>query len=196
MADGRDRRERIVRTAAEMFASSGLHATTVRAIADAVGVLSGSLYHYFPSKDAILREVLTRHMDNIRVRYDAVTSRGGDPAGVLHDIVAASLEIAGEQPHATAIWQAESRHLCGKPEFAGVLAAAAGIQQTWLSVIEAGVADGSFRSDIPPWVFYRLLRDTILLSVRWHRRDDPYSTSQLAEDVTSLFLHGYAAVPA
>jgi hypothetical protein len=42
-------------------------------------------------------------------------------------------------------------------------------------------------------VFYRLIRDAVWLSIRWHRPDGPYSTHQLAEDVTALFLHGFAA---
>jgi hypothetical protein len=33
----------------------------------------------------------------------------------------------------------------------------------------------------------------VWLSTRWHRPDGSYSTHQLAEDVTSLFLHGFAA---
>jgi TetR/AcrR family transcriptional regulator, cholesterol catabolism regulator len=42
-------------------------------------------------------------------------------------------------------------------------------------------------------VFYRLIRDAVWLSIRWHRPDGPCSTHQLADDVTSLFLHGFAA---
>jgi len=188
-----DRRELILSTAAEMFARRGLRATTVRGIADAVGVLSGSLYHHFPSKDAIFHEVLIRYLDAIRTRYAVVLESGKDPADCLHDLVVTSLEVAEEQPHATAIYQNEAQYLREMPGFRAIQSAAGEIQQAWLQVIAAGVADGSFRGDIPPRVFYRLLRDAVWLSVRWHRPDGPYSTGQLAEDVTSLFLHGFAA---
>jgi TetR/AcrR family transcriptional regulator, cholesterol catabolism regulator len=192
MAEAQDRRELILSTAAEMVAKKGLRATTVRAIADAVGVFSGSLYHHFPSKDAIVDEVLTRYLDAIKARYAVVLASGKDPAECLRDLVVTSLEIAEEQPHATAIYQNESQYLREMPGFHGIQSAAADIQQTWLRVIEAGVADGSFRDDIPSWVFYRLIRDAVWLSIRWHRPDGPYSTRQLASDVTSLFLHGFA----
>jgi len=192
MAEAQDRRELILSTAAEMVARKGLRATTVRAIADAVGVFSGSLYHHFPSKDAIVDEVLTRYLDAIRARYAVVLASGQDPAQCLRDLVVTSLEIAEEQPHATAIYQNESQYLREMPGFHGIQSAAADIQQTWLKVIDAGVADGSFRGDIPSWVFYRLIRDAVWLSVRWHRPDGPYSTQRLADDVTSLFLTGFA----
>ena len=45
-----------------MFARKGIGATTVREIADAVGVLSGSLYHHFESKDTIVDEILNRYV--------------------------------------------------------------------------------------------------------------------------------------
>ena len=45
------RREELLDLAATMFAQRGLRATTVRDIADAAGILSGSLYHHFASKE-------------------------------------------------------------------------------------------------------------------------------------------------
>jgi AcrR family transcriptional regulator len=53
-APARDRRAVILARSAELFATRGVAATTVRDIGEAAGLLSGSLYHYFPSKDAIV----------------------------------------------------------------------------------------------------------------------------------------------
>jgi AcrR family transcriptional regulator len=193
MTGPQDRRELILTSAAEMFARKGIGATTVREIADAVGVLSGSLYHHFESKDAIVTEILKGYLDTIRTRYAEVLARGKSPSECLHDLVLTSLEVATEQPHATAIYQNELHYLREHPQFKDVQAAAADVQRTWLAVIEKGVADGSFRNDIAPRVFYRLIRDAVWLSVRWHRPDGAYPNGQFAEDVTSIFLHGFAA---
>lgn len=51
------RRIEILRAALDLFSVAGFHGTTVRQIARAVGVNEATLYHYFPSKDAILGEV-------------------------------------------------------------------------------------------------------------------------------------------
>lgn len=192
MSEPQDRRELIVTSAAELFARKGIAATTVREIADAVGVLSGSLYHHFESKDAIVNEVLSSYLDVIHERYAAVLGGDKTPAEGLHDLVLASLQIAEELPHPTAIYQNELHYLREQPSFATVQKAAGDVQRTWLKVIEAGVADGSFRDDIDPRVFYRLIRDAVWLSVRWHRPHGKYSTRQFAEDVTAIFLHGYS----
>ena len=54
-----ERRARMVALAGELFAQKGYRATTVREIADAAGILSGSLYHHFDSKESIGDEILS-----------------------------------------------------------------------------------------------------------------------------------------
>jgi AcrR family transcriptional regulator len=71
-AEPQDRRELIVSRAAEMFARKGTRSTTVREIANAVGMLSGSPYHYFDSKDTIVEEILMGFLEAIRVRYAVI----------------------------------------------------------------------------------------------------------------------------
>lgn len=183
----------ILATAAEMFARKGIRSTTVREIADAVGVLSGSLYHYFDSKDAMVQDILMRFQDAIRIRYGEVLARDEGPAQSLRDLVLASLQVAREQPDATAIYQNELQYLRETPRFKEVQAAASEVQRVWLGVLERGVADGSFRDDIAPRVFYRMIRDAVWLSGRGHRADGGYTTAQLAEAITSIFLEGFSA---
>jgi AcrR family transcriptional regulator len=184
------RRGLILTSAAELFARKGIGATTVREIADAVGVLSGSLYHHFESKDAIVEEILSGYLDTIQERYAQVLDSGKAPADCLHDLVLCSLQVVSEQPYATAIYQNELHYLREQQRFAEVLAGAGNVQQTWLRVIEKGVAEGAFRDDIEPRVFYRLIRDAVWLSVRWHHQDPP---ERLADDITSVFLDGFSA---
>ena len=52
------RRDELLATAGRMFAEQGLRSTTVRDIADAAGILSGSLYHHFDSKESMVDEIL------------------------------------------------------------------------------------------------------------------------------------------
>jgi AcrR family transcriptional regulator len=195
MNEPQDRRGVILASAAELFARKGVGVTTVREIADAVGLLSGSLYHHFESKDAIVAEILAGYLRAIKDHYAAVLASGKGPAESLHDLVLASLQVAGDQPAATTIYQNERAYLRERERFAGVLADAADIQRTWLLVIEKGVAEGSFRADIAPRVFYRLIRDAVWLSARWHHPAGEYPTSQLADDITAVFLEGFSARP-
>ncbi len=52
---------RLVETALRLFSQRGYDATSIKAIATAAGVAVGLLYHYFPSKEALLGEILETH---------------------------------------------------------------------------------------------------------------------------------------
>ncbi|QIS09745.1 TetR/AcrR family transcriptional regulator [Nocardia arthritidis] len=59
-------RERILTAAAHIFAEHGYAAGTTNRIAERARISIGSLYQYYPNKDSILAELLTRHLDNDR----------------------------------------------------------------------------------------------------------------------------------
>jgi AcrR family transcriptional regulator len=56
-------RERILTAAAHVFAEHGYAAGTTNRIAERARVSIGSLYQYFPNKDAILAELVVQHLD-------------------------------------------------------------------------------------------------------------------------------------
>ena len=62
-------RRQILNAAAYLLKHRGYEAATTRAIATTVGIKGGSIYHHFPSKDAIVGEVVN---EGVRVVYDAV----------------------------------------------------------------------------------------------------------------------------
>src|ERR1700724_2608376 len=75
------RRTEVLETAASLIGSSGLR-TSLQEIADAAGILPGSLYHHFESKEAILVELIRRYQDDLdsigqtaQARLDEADSR-------------------------------------------------------------------------------------------------------------------------
>jgi AcrR family transcriptional regulator len=75
-----DTRERILDVAARLFSERGFAGTSTRDIAEALGVTKAALYYHFPSKDAILTELVAQPLAAVR----AVLSephRLTDPAG-------------------------------------------------------------------------------------------------------------------
>lgn len=76
------RRGELLELAAAMFAERGLRATTVRDIADGAGILSGSLYHHFASKEEMVDELLRGFLDWLFARYrDIVDSTANRRSG-------------------------------------------------------------------------------------------------------------------
>ena len=64
-SDEQSTRQRIIDCAADLFASKGFTETTIRELADAVGLNAASLYYHFPSKNAILDAMLDDYMEQV-----------------------------------------------------------------------------------------------------------------------------------
>ncbi|CAM2929262.1 TetR/AcrR family transcriptional regulator [Prescottella defluvii] len=188
--DPQERRRQILDRSGEIFATKGISATTVREIADACGVYSGTLYHYFPSKDAIVTEIIRVYVDELHQRCSAVIAQDLPPIERLEALVLVAIDTAEHHRHATAIWQAETEYmrdqmleasLGDKGDFAATL---------WLQCIEEAQAAGILRGDIEPLDFYQLMRDAVWLTSRWFRPSPTKSNAQFAHEITSIFVDG------
>ncbi|MDG3008973.1 TetR/AcrR family transcriptional regulator [Rhodococcus sp. D2-41] len=185
-----ERHTLITEQAAELFATKGIAGTKVRDIADAVGVLSGSLYHYFPSKDAIADVIVSRYLDDLTHEYEAILESTNDPRTRLDELVKASFRVSQSHPHASEIYQNNGTYLRKLPSHRKIRAAAKSTKEAWMTVIEKGIADGAFRSDLPAELLYGLIRDAVWLSLRWFTPTADFGIDQLADSVVSVFLEG------
>ncbi len=75
----------ILQASAEMFAKLGYAATTTNKVAVRAGVSVGSLYQYYPNKDALLMELLERHHADVEGVLAIALSRLADPQIPLED---------------------------------------------------------------------------------------------------------------
>lgn len=64
--------DRLLDSAAALFAEVGYEATTTNAIAEKAGVSIGSLYRYFPDRKAVLSALAERHLSQTRELHDRV----------------------------------------------------------------------------------------------------------------------------
>ena len=178
--------------AAKLFAEKGVAASTVREIADSVGMLSGSLYHHFESKASMVEAIMISYLDDLRARSREAVASNIDPRARLQGLVQASFATIDAHPYATEIYQNDANYLRTLKQYPYIRTAAADVQKCWMSVIDDGIRAGVLRGDISPHVFYRLMRDAMWLSVHWFKASRDYPMSQLAADCVSIFLDGFA----
>src|SRR5205085_4399112 len=100
------RRDELLELAATMFAERGLRATTVRDIADSAGILSGSLYHHFSSKEEMVVELLRVFLDWLFDRYQKIVATETNPLERLKGLFMTSFE-AIEDRHAQVVFYKE-----------------------------------------------------------------------------------------
>jgi AcrR family transcriptional regulator len=188
-----DRRAELLVIAAGRFAEQGLRATTVRDIADAAGILSGSLYHHFDSKESMVDEILRGFLDALFARYREIVARGLGPRATLEAVVVASFEAIDEHNAAVAIYQAEARRLAEQPRFAYINERLREFRRLWHDVLRAGIAGGAFRADLDVELSYRFLRDTVWVGVGWYRPGGKLAIADIARQYLAIVLTGIAA---
>ncbi len=185
-----ERREHLVRLAAELFAKKGFQATTVREIADEAGILSGSLYHHFDSKESIVDEVLSSFFDELLSANRAVVDEGGDPREILSALV--RIAFGTLEPHRAAItvMQNDWNYLSSLPRFGYLTKAEEETESIWIDQIKRGQETGLFRSDIDAKLTYRMIRDTIWVAIRWFRPGGRLGAKGLADHYLKVLFDG------
>lgn len=186
------RREELLALAAGLFAERGLRATTVRDIADAAGILSGSLYHHFSSKEAIADEILRGFLDALFGEYRRIVEAGLAPRETLESLVRTSFEAIHLHRDEVAIYQDELKHLRGNPRFEYLRELNTEFRDMWTGVLDRGMATGEFRDDLDTRLTYRFLRDTVWVAVRWYRPEDANDHAVIADQYLHIVLDGLA----
>ena len=97
----RPARERLLDAAERVVAESGATHLTLDAVAKSAGVSKGGLLYHFPSKEALLEGMLTRHFEDVNAEVTKrLTSRSGKTsrADMLRERVRVLLELHPERP--------------------------------------------------------------------------------------------------
>jgi len=150
-----DKRRLLLDAAVRVFARKGYHAARVGDIAEEAGVAYGLLYHYFESKEDVLRSVFRETWRALIGTIKSVEESGDSPREQLRKVAEILLRSWSRDPDLVRVLVLEvtrSQHLEGEmDEIAESFAAIQGI-------VERGQADGSMRADLDArlasFVFY------------------------------------------
>ena len=82
-SDGKKTRAAIHAKALELIVRHGYEALTMRQLAAVIGLQAGALYHYYPSKQALLHALIEAHLTEALEAADALSDQGAAPAGLI-----------------------------------------------------------------------------------------------------------------
>jgi AcrR family transcriptional regulator len=185
-----ERRGAILAIAAEMFARKGFAATTVREIADEAGILSGSLYHHFDSKESMIDEIISTFIDEMVTSYREIIDGTDDPLDTLQQLIRRAFDALLPNRAALTVAQNESHYLQQFERFSYLQESYAEIERLWTSVLQGGIDAGVFRSDLDTKLVYLFMRDAIWVTVRWYQPGGRYTIDELADTYTAIALDG------
>ena len=153
-----DRRQIIVATSARLFADNGFDRTSIRDIAAAAGILSGSLYYYFKSKEDIFLEVHTQGMERLTEAVTKAIATETIPWDRLEALAAA---------HSCVLLESEGFMLMVAPHSPKGMDAQFQILMEQRNAYEKIIADVIAEIDFPREVRPNLFRLQLLGALNW-----------------------------
>ena len=196
MTDGsiahREKRKQILDAAVRVFADNGYHGARVSDIAEHAGVAHGLLYHYFASKEEVLRTIFAENWGELIARFRAVEETDEPAHEKLEGIAKILLRTWRNDPALVTVMVREvarSQHV----QFVEVGEAFAIVQR----VIEEGQRSGSFRPDLDArlaaWVVYGGLEEVLTGWVLGGLADGAEDVARAERTAIEVALRGLSA---
>ena len=188
-----DKRTRILDAAIRVFAEHGYHGARVSDIAEDAGVAHGLLYHYFASKDDVLRTIFVENWGALIARFRAVEASAEPAPAKLEGIAKILLRTWRNDP---ALVTVMVREVARGPQLQDrvdeVREAFAIVQR----LIEEGQAAGAFRTDVDAlfasWVFYGGLEEVLTGWVLGQLPDSEDDVARAERTAIDVALRGLA----
>ncbi|MCU0898445.1 MAG: TetR/AcrR family transcriptional regulator [Burkholderiales bacterium] len=181
-----NRRGDIVRAAARLFRERGFDATTVRDIAQAVGMRSGSPFYHFETKQDILLAVVEEGLAAGLDATEGVLAERLPPREKFHALVRAHLEILLDEGHDFISvllydWRSLTRENRAK-----IVALKDRYDAVWQQVVRELKRAGLLHTDSP--LARLLVLGAINFMATWYRRDGALGLDALADQTVDFFL--------
>jgi AcrR family transcriptional regulator len=180
-------RGRILTAALELFAHVGFHGASIRAIADAAGMQTATMYGQFSSKEAMLEALmLAGHEAWDDALAAAVEHAGPTPAEQLVALVRVNILHHIEYAMVAVVSNGEL-HSLSPSAATKVMGRRRRAEDRLGGIIAAGVADGSFAPQDPS-ITMLAIGGMSLRVANWYPGRFDYSPEELADHYTELIL--------
>jgi AcrR family transcriptional regulator len=184
------RREAIVAAAAALYARRGFTGASIAGLAQACGSSKSLIYHYFPSKDDILYEVMAAHLDAlVDAAYDAMQAGGARERLEALTLAFMRLYVGAQDSHKVLLNELDNL----PPERRTEVVAK---QRRIISVVEELIRE--IRPDLNPQTLplAMLFFGMINWTHTWFRPGGNMSAESLATTAVDLMLNGLERVQA
>lgn len=186
---GEARREAIIDATVGLFMDKGYEGTSVREIAEAVGIRKPSLYHHFTSKEQMLSAIHDRYMDLVLDRAASRKREGGSAA----DLVAGYMEdlmilMRDYRPYVEVFLR--ERYALEGEVWARARERRRDYEDYILDAVEIGIEAGDFRTDLDPEIVKYGILGVCSWAYQWFDPTGRVTAEDVAKQFTELILRG------
>ena len=189
-----EKRKQILDAAIRVFADRGYHGARVGDIAEHAGVAHGLLYHYFASKEEVLRVIFRENWGELIARFRAVEAADEPADDKLEGIAKILLRTWRNDPALVTVMVrdfARSEQIQSRVEEVGE--AFAIVEQ----IIREGQASGVFRKEVDArlasWIVYGGLEEILTGWVLGQLQDGEDTVARAEQTAVEIALAGLRA---
>ena len=183
-----NRKAEIHEAAARLFREKGFAASSVRDIANAVGLGAASLYNHIGSKDELLTSICFRCAESFSEGMKAIDAMDINPLEKLEALIRLHINITLQDNSSTTVFNDEWRHL-QEPYLFTFLQMRRTYETNYLRIIKQGIDSGLLLNTDP-----NLMYHVILSSLRWlHQpgvKKTKLSNAELTEQIIAILIKG------
>ncbi|RYF51143.1 MAG: TetR/AcrR family transcriptional regulator [Comamonadaceae bacterium] len=181
----------LIHIATDLFARDGYERTPVRAISDAMGIESGSLYSHISSKEGLLYEIVIECADEFFRRSELARKSGGTAEQILRRLCHAHMSMFRDELAACQVYYDEWRKLNADHQ-EDVIAQRKRYEKIYRQTIADGIRDGSFGTIDPQWGTMVVLSALNWASV-WYNPKGPLTAEHVADSMLDVIFPGLRA---
>jgi len=186
VTDPRTPKGRLLAKAAKLFREKGYERTTVRDLAAAVGIQSGSIFHHFKSKEEILLATMREVIVFSTHRMRNMLSAADNPKDQVLALIRCEMEaINGMTGNAMSVLVYEWRSL--KPDNQTIiLQLREEYEQIWLDTLNEAKSAGMIDADT--FILRRYLMGAISWTTTWYDPKGPLTLEEMAREALLLAI--------
>ncbi|MCS7296925.1 MAG: TetR/AcrR family transcriptional regulator [Bacteroidia bacterium] len=182
-------RERILEEALRLFAERGYERVSLRQLASKVGLRSPTLYHYFPTKEALLETLAARIADRFEKAVEGIAESDWEVTYKLERFCLAHLTTLLENPLQAAIFLREAPQFLSEPERQAFLSRQRLYEAKLESILQEGIQKNLFREIEPRFMAVSLLA-ALNATATWYQPEGHLTPAQIAYSLSDIFLRG------
>jgi AcrR family transcriptional regulator len=186
------RRAELVAAAARLFSERGYHGTSMKHLADSLGMLKGSLYAHIGSKEELLYDVVAEGAERFLTRAHAAAELEASSSDRLEVFLVGHIETAIEHLDAATVFLNEWRYLSDELR-ADVQEKRDVYEGLVRGIVADGISSGEFRSDADIAMTARLVLSAGNWVYAWYRSDGSLSSTEIGHRYTELIVRGLKA---
>ncbi len=183
------RKEQVIRSAAELFREKGYAASSMRDLAQKLGIEAASLYSHIKSKEEILQSLCFDMAAEFRKSLEEVEKQKVSASEKLKLGIIGHVQVMAKDLIASAVFMNEHRHL-SQPYLREFLLLRINYINRFKDILEEGVRKGEFKDNIDIKLAVMTLFSSLNWMPQWYDPNSNIDSLSLGQQLSDMLVNG------